>query len=244
LAGEMLTDPVEVTVTPVATTAERVVQSAYLVDTKAKRDLLVELLRAKDFSRTIVFTRTKRGADKVAQYLGENGITAAAIHGNKSQGARQKALAEFKIGRTGVLVATDIAARGIDVDQVSHVVNYELPDVAESYVHRIGRTARAGHEGIAISFCDNEERHLLRQIEKLTRQVIPLTDRRSAQGKADENKAPAQKPRRGGGGGGRPQHGQKQGERTNHAARPSKPGGQKRFAGGPNRERREQQRPN
>jgi len=242
LASEMLTDPVEVTVTPVATTAERVVQSAYLVDTKAKRDLLVELLRAKDFSRTIVFTRTKRGADKVAQYLGENGITAAAIHGNKSQGARQKALSEFKIGRTGVLVATDIAARGIDVDQVSHVVNYELPDVAESYVHRIGRTARAGHEGIAISFCDNEERHLLRQIEKLTRQVIPLTDRRSAQGKADENKAPAQKPRRGGGGGGggRPQQGQKQGERSNNAARPGRPGGNNRFAGGPNRDRREQ----
>ena len=269
LANELLSDPIEVTVTPVATTAERVAQSAYLVDTKAKRDLLVELLRAKDFSRTIVFTRTKRGADKVAQYLVDAGIAAAAIHGNKSQGARQRALAEFKDGRTGVLVATDIAARGIDVDQVSHVVNYELPDVAESYVHRIGRTARAGHEGIAISFCDNEERHLLRQIEKLTRQVIPLTDRRSAQGKADENKVQPQKPRRGGGAGGRPHHGQKQGERPHHGFRSgnsnghsngksngksngnstgkpggksnSKPGGgAQRFAGGPNRERREQ----
>ena len=239
LANELLTNPVEVKVTPVATTAERVSQSVYLVDTKAKRDLLVELLGAKDFSRTIVFTRTKRGADKVAQHLTAAGISAAAIHGNKSQGARQRALSEFKDGRTGVLVATDIAARGIDVDQVSHVVNFELPDVAESYVHRIGRTARAGHEGIAISFCDNDERHLLRQIEKVTRQQIPLTDRRSAQGKADENKAPAQQPRRNGGGG-RPQHAQKQGERPHNGQRPRKPSGNKRFAGGPNRERREQ----
>ena len=239
LAGEMLTDPVEVTVTPVATTAERVAQSVYLVDTKAKRDLLVELLGSKDFSRTIVFTRTKRGADKVAQHLAASGITAAAIHGNKSQGARQKALAEFKDGRTGVLVATDIAARGIDVDQVSHVVNFELPDVAESYVHRIGRTARAGHEGTAISFCDNEERHLLRQIEKLTRQVLPITDRRSAQGKADENKAPAPKPPQRGSG--RPHQGQKQGERSSgNGFRPRTPQGDKRNAGGPNRERREQ----
>jgi ATP-dependent RNA helicase RhlE len=242
LANELLTDPVEVKVTPVATTAERVSQSVYLVDTKAKRDLLVELLGAKDFSRTIVFTRTKRGADKVAQHLTAAGITAAAIHGNKSQGARQRALSEFKDGRTGVLVATDIAARGIDVDQVSHVVNYELPDVPESYVHRIGRTARAGHEGIAISFCDNEERHLLRQIEKVTRQHIPLTDRRSAQGKADEAHTSApQKPRRGGGGGnGRPQQGQKQGDRPSNGFRPHKPGGNKRFAGGQKSERREQ----
>jgi ATP-dependent RNA helicase RhlE len=187
LAGELLNAPTQVTVTPVATTAERVVQSVYLVDTKAKRDLLVELLRAKDFSRVIVFTRTKRGADKVANYLSDSGIAAAAIHGNKSQGARQRALAEFKDGRTGVLVATDIAARGIDVDHVSHVVNFELPDVAESYVHRIGRTARAGAEGIAISFCDNEERHLLRQIERLTR---------SAEGKAQpETQAPASRGR-------------------------------------------------
>lgn len=243
LAGELLTDPVEVTVTPVATTAERVAQSVYLVDAKAKRDLLVELLGKKDFSRTIVFTRTKRGADKVAQHLVASGITAAAIHGNKSQGARQKALSEFKDGRTGVLVATDIAARGIDVDQVSHVVNFELPDVAESYVHRIGRTARAGHEGTAISFCDNEERHLLRQIEKLTRQSLAITDRRSAQGKLEESTAPAHQQRRGGGGG-RPHQGQKPGERSNNGHRPRKPGdrpgGNKRFSGGPNRERREQ----
>ena len=196
LAGELLNAPTQVTVTPVATTAERVVQSVYLVDTKAKRDLLVELLRAKDFSRVIVFTRTKRGADKVANYLSDSGIAAAAIHGNKSQGARQRALAEFKDGRTGVLVATDIAARGIDVDHVSHVVNFELPDVAESYVHRIGRTARAGAEGIAISFCDNEERHLLRQIERLTRQSLTAIDRRSAEGKAQpETQAPASRGR-------------------------------------------------
>ncbi|MBX9740934.1 MAG: DEAD/DEAH box helicase, partial [Beijerinckiaceae bacterium] len=193
LANEMLDNPVQVAVTPVATTAERVDQKVYMIEAKAKRDLLVELLRGTGFSRVIVFTRTKRGADKVADYLASSGIPAAAIHGNKSQGQRQRALAEFKDGRTGVLVATDIAARGIDVDSVSHVVNFELPDVPESYVHRIGRTARAGAEGIAISFCDNEERHLLRQIEKVTRQSLPVIDRRgeAARSAPDTAAAPA-----------------------------------------------------
>ncbi len=223
LANEMLTDPIEVAVTPVATTAERVGQSVYLVETKQKRDLLVELLSGVDFSRVIVFTRTKRGADKVATYLSDAGIAAAAIHGNKSQGARQRALADFKDGRTGVLVATDIAARGIDVDQVSHVVNFELPDVAESYVHRIGRTARAGAEGTAISFCDNEERHLLRQIERLTRQTLPATDRRSEAAKNAPETAAAPAVRRGA----RPP--QQQNRRPDQNARP---GGQRRFGQG------------
>jgi ATP-dependent RNA helicase RhlE len=178
LAAEILRDPVEVAVAPVATTVERVVQQVFFVNDSGKRDLLVELLRRPDFQRTIVFTRTKRGADRVSQHLAAAGISATAIHGNKSQPQRQRALDGFRAGRSSVLVATDIAARGIDVDDVSHVVNYELPEVAEAYVHRIGRTARAGAEGMAVSLCDDSERGLLRAIEKLTRQVLPATDRR------------------------------------------------------------------
>jgi ATP-dependent RNA helicase RhlE len=131
-----------------------------------------------------VFTRTKRGADRVAAHLEAAGLPASAIHGNKSQGQRERALAGFRDGSTRVLVATDIAARGIDVDGVSHVLNFELPDVPEAYVHRIGRTARAGNAGVAISFCDAEERGLLRDIERLTRQSLPLVDRRSADSRA------------------------------------------------------------
>ncbi len=178
LARDMLSDPLEVSAAPVATTAERVEQSVYLVDAADKRNLLAELLAGAEFSRTLVFTRTKHGADKVARHLEAAGIPAAAIHGNKSQGQRERALAAFKSGRSRILVATDIAARGIDVDRVSHVVNFELPDVAEAYVHRIGRTARAGAEGIAISFCDTAERRNLRDIERLTRQTLPVIDRR------------------------------------------------------------------
>jgi len=173
-------------VTPVATTAERVAQHVYLVDGGAKRDILVELMGNPDLSRAIVFTRTKRGADKVAQHLEGAGVGADAIHGNKSQSQRERALDAFRRGRTRVLVATDIAARGIDVDGVSHVVNYELPETPEAYVHRIGRTARAGASGQAISLCDNGERPLLRAIEKLTRQSLPVTDRRSAEARLDE----------------------------------------------------------
>ena len=192
LAAEMLKDPAEVRVTPAATTAERIEQHVYLVDSAAKRDLLVEILEDPDISRAIVFTRTKRGADRVAQHLEEAGVGAAAIHGNKSQNQRLRALGAFREGRTRVLVATDIAARGIDIDGVTHVVNYELPEVPEAYVHRIGRTARAGAAGRAISLCDNEERSLLRAIEKATRQSIAATDRRTAGGQGDE----AQEPRR------------------------------------------------
>jgi ATP-dependent RNA helicase RhlE len=178
LASELLRDPVRVSVTPAATTVERVRQHVYLVDAKAKRSLLVELFANPELTRTIVFTRTKRGADKVARHLDQAGISNAAIHGNKSQGQRQAALAAFKASRIRALVATDVAARGIDIELVTHVVNFELPNIPESYVHRIGRTARAGAEGVAISLCDAEEREFLRDIERLTRQSIPATDRR------------------------------------------------------------------
>jgi ATP-dependent RNA helicase RhlE len=180
LAADMLVDPVEVTVAAAATTVERVDQRVFMVDGPAKRDLLVELLGDPGFARTIVFTRTKRGADRVAQHLDTAGVSSAAIHGNKSQSQRQRALDGFRGGRTRVLVATDIAARGIDVDGVTHVVNFELPETPEAYVHRIGRTARAGAGGAAISLCDSAERALLRAIEKVTRQTLPITDRRSA----------------------------------------------------------------
>ncbi|MCC9626047.1 DEAD/DEAH box helicase [Thalassospira sp. MA62] len=186
LAGDMLSDPVKVSVTPVATTQERVDQSVYLIERTRKRQLLAELLDDPIFKRTLVFTRTKRGADRVARHLEANQISAAAIHGNKSQNQRERALNAFKDGQIGVLVATDIAARGIDVDGVTHVVNFELPNVPESYVHRIGRTARGGASGTAIAFCDDEERGLLRDIEKTTRQSIPVIDRRDAEAAAEQ----------------------------------------------------------
>ncbi len=176
LAGSMLRDPVHVAVTPVATTAERVEQKVIFVEAARKRQVLAEILRDKRMERTLVFTRTKHGADKVTQHLEAVGQPAAAIHGNKSQPQRERALAAFKEGRIRVLVATDIAARGIDVDGVTHVVNFDLPNVPESYVHRIGRTARAGHAGVAISFCDSSERAHLRGIEKLIRTRLPVEE--------------------------------------------------------------------
>ncbi|MDR3436254.1 DEAD/DEAH box helicase [Telmatospirillum sp.] len=179
LANELLTNPVEVSVAPSASTVERVSQRVMFIETARKRELLIELLADQQMSRAIVFTRTKHGADKVAECLGRAGIGASAIHGNKSQSQRERALSVFRSGGIRVLVATDVAARGIDIDGVTHVINFELPDVAERYVHRIGRTARAGAEGIAISFCDNAERGLLGDIEKLTRLHLPTVDRRS-----------------------------------------------------------------
>lgn len=179
LANELLREPVKIAVTPVATTAERVKQRVILVEATKKRALLAELLADTTMARTLVFTRTKRGADRVAHHLETCGMKAAAIHGNKSQRQREAALDDFRASRVQVLVATDIAARGIDIDLVTHVVNYELPEVPEAYVHRIGRTARAGAEGSAISLCDQEERDLLRAIERLTRQQIPHEDRRN-----------------------------------------------------------------
>jgi ATP-dependent RNA helicase RhlE len=176
LADALLSNPVRVEVAPVATTAERVNQAVIHVDPANKVKLLAELLKDNNMTRTLVFTRTKHGADKVMKHLSAGGFTAAAIHGNKSQANREKALAGFKAGKILVLVATDIAARGIDVDGVSHVVNYDLPFVPESYVHRIGRTARAGATGEAIAFCTPEDRPLLRDIEKTIRQPVPVKE--------------------------------------------------------------------
>ena len=176
LAGAMLRDPVHVAVAPVATTVERVEQKVIFVEATRKRALLAQILRDARMGRTLVFTRTKHGADKVTQHLEAAGLSAAAIHGNKSQGQRERALASFKEGRVRVLVATDIAARGIDVEGVTHVVNFDLPNVPEAYVHRIGRTARAGHAGIAISFCDSSERAHLRGIEKLIRARLSVEE--------------------------------------------------------------------
>jgi ATP-dependent RNA helicase RhlE len=169
LAEEYLSDPVKVVVTPPATTVERVEQRVVFVPSDRKRDLLTTFLRDPVFERVLVFTRTKHGADRVVRHLVGAGIGATAIHGNKSQPQRERALAGFRGGQARVLVATDIAARGIDVDSVSHVINFELPNVPEDYVHRVGRTARAGAAGIAIAFCSDEERPYLRDIEKLTR---------------------------------------------------------------------------
>ncbi len=178
LAGELLNDPAKVSVAPVATTAERVDQRLIFVEAEHKRELLAELFADAKMSRTIVFTRTKRGADRVAKHLEACGIGAASIHGDKTQGQRERALAAFKAGSCRALVATDIAARGIDIDAVTHVVNFELPYVPEAYVHRIGRTARAGASGQAISLCADDERSLVRDIQRLTRQTIPAEDRR------------------------------------------------------------------
>ena len=236
LAGDLLKDPVKVSVAPVATTAERIDQKVLFVETHRKRVVLAGLIRSEGMDRALVFTRTKHGADKVVKHLAEDGIPAAAIHGNKSQAQREKALAAFKNGETRILVATDIAARGIDVDAVSHVVNFDLPNVPESYVHRIGRTARAGAEGRAISLCDGEERAYLKSIEKLTRQTIPSEDRRdpsaprpvaSAEARPPRG-APGQRPGRGGDarrdGGGR-------GGDRKLAGPPGRNGGQPRPAG-------------
>jgi len=178
LAQQMLSNPVRVAVTPAATTVEKVDQRIVHVNRADKQALLAEVLRGESIDRVLVFTRTKHGADKVVRGLEKVGLGAAAIHGNKSQGQRERALADFRAGKVRTLIATDIAARGIDVDGISHVVNYDLPNIPESYVHRIGRTARAGATGVAISFCDGEERAFLRDIEKLIRLSIPATDRR------------------------------------------------------------------
>ena len=175
LASRFLTDPLKVSVKPAATTAERVDQRVIFVNQAEKPALLQIELRAEGVERSLVFTRTKHGADRVVRQLGNAGIVAVAIHGNKSQGQREKALDSFKKGQVKVLIATDIAARGIDVDGVSHVFNYALPNVPESYVHRIGRTARAGAAGQAVAFCAEDERPYLKDIEKLTRMKIDVT---------------------------------------------------------------------
>jgi ATP-dependent RNA helicase RhlE len=174
LAASLLHQPAKVEVTPVSSTAETIRQSLYHVNREHKKLLLAHLLKDSDIKTALVFTRTKHGADKVVKDLLKSGFSAEAIHGNKSQNARQRALSNFKNGTTRVLVATDIAARGIDVELLSHVINYELPNVPETYVHRIGRTGRAGASGIAISFCEHEEKEFLRDIQKLTGIAIPV----------------------------------------------------------------------
>jgi ATP-dependent RNA helicase RhlE len=174
LADKMLRDPIKVAVSAPATTAENVDQWVLFVDRENKRSLLGEILKDPAMTRTLVFTRTKHCANRVTEQLSRMQVRAQAIHGNKSQGARQAALESFRSGQTRVLVATDIAARGIDVDGITHVVNFELPNEPESYVHRIGRTARAGARGIALSFCDREEREFLRDIERLTKTPLQV----------------------------------------------------------------------
>jgi len=191
LAGELLKNPVEVAVARASTTAKAIDQQVIFVETARKRQVLLDVLREQDPQRVLIFTRTKHGANRVAEHLEGNGIPAGAIHGNKSQGQRERALAGFRDGQVKVLVATDIAARGIDVDGVSHVINFDLPNVAESYVHRIGRTARAGASGTAISFCDGDERPYLRSIEALIRERIASTDRRLPPGSAEAKAAMA-----------------------------------------------------
>jgi ATP-dependent RNA helicase RhlE len=176
LAGGILDHPMKVFVSPEGSTVDAIDQRVFFVDRSGKPALLAEILSAPEVERALVFTRTKRGADRVAEGLAKYRIQAVAIHGNKSQNARERALEGFRRGRNPVLVATDLAARGIDVDGITHVVNYDVPNVPESYVHRIGRTARAGRTGVAISFCDTEEREYLRDIEKVIRQEIPIVE--------------------------------------------------------------------
>jgi len=182
LADELLRDPAKASVAPSATTVTKIEQQVLFVESDRKRQLLAELFDDTRMGRALIFTRTKRGADRVGKYLEGVGIRADSIHGDKSQGQRERALAAFKSGAVRALVATDIAARGIDVDAVTHVVNYELPNVPEAYVHRIGRTARAGAGGIAISLVCDDERSLLRDIQKLIRITLPAFDRRNDRG--------------------------------------------------------------
>jgi ATP-dependent RNA helicase RhlE len=194
LAAKLLNNPLRIEVTPPATTVQRIAQHVIHVPAANKRHVMVDLLADPAMTRVIAFTRTKHGANKVTDHLAAANIPSGAIHGNKSQGARQAALEAFRAGKLRVLVATDIAARGIDIDGISHVVNVDLPNVPESYVHRIGRTARAGKDGIAISLCDTEERAFLRDIEKLTGQRIPVMEPPAETARIAAPARPAQPP--------------------------------------------------
>lgn len=196
LSEGILKNPAQVTVTPVSSTVEVIQQSVYFVDKKEKKGLLIHILQDRSITRSLVFSRTKHGADKLVKELAKNRIPAAAIHGNKTQNARQRALNDFKDNRIRVLVATDIAARGIDIDELPHVINYELPEVPETYVHRIGRTGRAGADGVALSFCDGEERDYLKGIQKLTGIKIPVVEDHPYPAKSMPNNTPPQAKRR------------------------------------------------
>ncbi len=176
LVSTLLKNPIKVEVTPPASTVDKIQQQIYFTDKMQKQQLLIHLLEEKSIKNALVFTRTKHGANKIVKFLDKCRIKSAAIHGNKSQTARQNALNDFKQGNIRILVATDIAARGIDIDELSYVFNFDLPNIPETYVHRIGRTGRAGHSGIAISFCDKEEVAFLRDIQKLISRKIPVID--------------------------------------------------------------------
>jgi ATP-dependent RNA helicase RhlE len=222
LAEHMLRNPAKVAVTPAASTAERVSQRVIHVDRAAKPQILADLLRNESqIGLTLVFTRTKHGADKVVRSLERAGLSAAAIHGNKSQGQRERVLASFRSGQLRTLVATDIAARGIDVDGITHVINYDLPNIPETYVHRIGRTARAGADGVAISLVDHEERAFLRDIEKLIRMPIDSERRMSTQPEQrDEPARRSEQPRRQGRGRQEGERRQPNGQRQRNGERP------------------------
>lgn len=229
LVDSLLKDPVKIEITPVSTTAERIEQSVYFVDKPNKLQLLIDLLQDKSIESAIVFTRTKHGADRVARGLTKAKIPAQAIHGDKSQNARQAALAGFKSGATRVLVATDIAARGIDIEELSHVINYNLPNIPETYVHRIGRTGRAGLSGTAISFCEYEELPYLKDIEKLIKKKIPVVEDHPYPMVLTE---PAPKPAAGGNRGGRAGTGGGQGTGGAGGGRGSAPAGGGQARGG------------
>ncbi len=213
LSASLLHNPVKVEVTPASSTAETVEQEVFFVDKSNKANLLVHLLNTRDIAEALVFSRTKHGADKLVRIIEKAGIRAEAIHGNKAQNARQRALKNFKDRKTRVLVATDIAARGIDIDSLSHVVNFDIPNVPETYVHRIGRTGRAGASGIAISLCDVDERVFLRDITKLIARQIPVVEEHPfpASGNASKPLAPEPPKGRGRQGGGRGQGGRSSG---------------------------------
>jgi ATP-dependent RNA helicase RhlE len=209
LASKLLRNPVHVYVAPQATTVERVEQCLFYVDKGSKERLLLELLRQKHMTTVLLFTRTKHHANKIAEFLNRNGVRADAIHGNKSQSHRTQAMNDFKTGKTRVLVATDIAARGIDIDNISHVINFELPNEPEIYVHRIGRTARAGADGTAYSFCAADERMYLNDIEKLIRQKIKVMEHKFHSDQAKNATGAAAKPQPKSGRSYRPRRGQR-----------------------------------
>ena len=190
LANSMLHDPVHVTVTPPASVVETISQSVLFAEKAEKKDLLISLLRQRSEGSVLVFSRTKHGADRIARILTKAGIEGRAIHGDKSQGARERAMNDFRAGRCRVLIATDIAARGIDISELPLVINYDLPEVAETYVHRIGRTGRAGHDGTAIAFCSEDERPLLKDIQKLTGLVLDPDSGRLTPGMQTDTKSP------------------------------------------------------
>jgi len=228
LSQKILGDPEKVTIEPEQTTAEKVEQAIYFVSKRSKSKLLSHILKTEEYESALVFSRTKYGADKIVRFLKKGSIHAEAIHGNKSQGARQRALTNFKNGTTRVLVATDIAARGIDVKELSLVINYDLPNIAETYVHRIGRTGRAGASGIAISFCDTDEKPYLRDIQKLINQRIPVVaEHPFLVDKAEEQKKKPQQ-----------EHEHKNKRPYRSKRRPARPGGQQNNKGNSNYSRR------